>query len=136
LYFIIKAFLGYLAVILMRAALPRIRIDHMLDLNWKFLVPVALAVVVFTIVTDKAFQLYAPTDSPWARAGVLFLANVLLGWLVYYAISGTARRLRREEEAALDGHDAGHGAGPGGHDGHEPAHETAGDAHAAPAPAH
>jgi NADH-quinone oxidoreductase subunit H len=126
LYFTLKAFAGYFAVILLRAALPRIRIDHMLDLNWKFLVPVALAVVVFTIVTDKVFQLYAPTTSEWARAGVLFLANVLLGWLIYYVVSASARRLRRAEEAALEGTDAGHG-GPGGHHG--------GEAEVFPAPA-
>src|SRR3989304_576038 len=34
LWFMLKAFGGYFLVILMRAALPRIRIDHMLDLNW------------------------------------------------------------------------------------------------------
>jgi hypothetical protein len=106
----------------------------MLDLNWKFLVPVSLAAIVFTIVTDKVFQLYAPTDSEWARAGVLFLANVLLAWLTYWALSASARRLRRAEEAELEGHDAGHGD-----HGHGDSHAGDGqlDAHApAPSPAH
>ena len=94
----------------MRAALPRIRIDHMLDLNWKFLVPVSLAAVVFTIVVDKVFQLYAPTDSEWARAGVLFLANVLLAWITYWLVVGIGpppaprRRGRSGRAGRLRGH--------------------------------
>src|SRR3990170_3980422 len=70
-YFMLKAFAGYFFVILLRATLPRIRIDHMLDLNWKFLTPVSLGAVVFTIVADKLIPLGA---APWFRAGVLFLA--------------------------------------------------------------
>ncbi len=121
-YFTLKAFAGYFAVILMRAALPRIRIDHMLDLNWKFLVPVSLAVVVVTIVVDKVVQLYGPTDSEWFRAGALFLANVALAWAIYWLVSASARRLRREEEAELEGHDGG-----------EHGEHAAEAAHAAPA---
>jgi NADH-quinone oxidoreductase subunit H len=135
-YFTLKAFAGYFVVILMRAALPRIRIDHMLDLNWKFLVPVSLAVIVFTIITDKLFQLYVPTDSEWARAGALFLVNVLLALLVYAVISSSARRLRREEEAALAGHDAG-GHGDSGHGGHHGGAEVfPAPAGSAPSPSH
>src|SRR6185503_4413711 len=74
-YFMLKAMLGYFIVILMRSALPRIRIDHMLDLNWKFLVPVSLAAIVVTIVVDK---LIPPGFNDWARSGVLFLSNLVL----------------------------------------------------------
>jgi NADH-quinone oxidoreductase subunit H len=136
LYFTLKAFAGYFAVILLRAALPRIRIDHMLDLNWKFLVPVSLAAVVFTIVVDKTFQLYAPTDSEWARAGVLFLANLLLAWLTYYIISASARRLRRAEESAAEGgHDGGEQGGEHGA-GHHSGEAEVFPAGGAPAPSH
>jgi NADH-quinone oxidoreductase subunit H len=131
-YFIFKAFAGYFVIVLMRAALPRIRIDHMLDLNWKFLVPVALAAVVVTIVTDKAI---APEAAPWVRAGVLFLANVALAFLVYWVVSGSARRMRRAEAEALES-GAGHGGPPGDGHGHPALAGPVVDdsvAHAAPA---
>ena len=35
-------------------SLPRIRIDHMLNFNWKFLTPLALALVMVTAMLDKA----------------------------------------------------------------------------------
>jgi NADH-quinone oxidoreductase subunit H len=106
LYFMLKAFLGYFIVILMRAALPRIRIDHMLDLNWKFLVPTSLSVIVVTIVVDKLIQ-QAGITNDWARAGLLFLSNVLLGLAIFWVLSRSARRLRALEEAETGGHDAG-----------------------------
>jgi hypothetical protein len=94
---------GYFLVILLRAALPRIRIDHMLDLNWKFLVPVSLAAIVLTLLGDKLIQT-AGIESQWLRAGLLFLGNVLLVWLTYAILSGTARRMRAEEEGEADDH--------------------------------
>ena len=94
-YFMLKAFFGYFIVILMRSALPRIRIDHMLDLNWKFLVPVSLAAIVVTIVVDK---LIPPGFNDWARSGVLFLSNLVLAWVVFWVLSASARRLRAQEE--------------------------------------
>jgi len=118
-YFMLKAFAGYFFVILLRATLPRIRIDHMLDLNWKFLTPVSLGAVVFTIVADKLIPLGA---APWFRAGVLFLANLLLGWMTFWLLSGSARRMRQAEE----GGEAGHGEEHGGQaEEHAPAHAPA-----------
>jgi NADH-quinone oxidoreductase subunit H len=135
-YFMLKAFAGYFVVILMRSALPRIRIDHMLDLNWKFLVPVSLATIVVTIVADK---LMPPGFNDWARSGVLFLVNLVLGWVVFWVLSASARRLRALEEG--EGHGDGrdhelHDHEAPGHDGHG---ELAGAEHAVvahPAAAH
>jgi NADH-quinone oxidoreductase subunit H len=128
-YFVLKAFAGYFVVILMRAALPRIRIDHMLDLNWKFLVPVALATIVVTLLADKLTATYlAPALDPRAyepvRALILFLANGLLAALVVWVLSASARRLRAIE--------AGEG-GEGGEAGHGEAAAQPTEAHAAPA---
>ena len=107
-YFIAKAFAGYFVVILMRTALPRIRIDHMLDLNWKFLVPTSLAVIVVTIVVDKLIQ-QAGITNDWARSGLLFLSNVILALAIFGLLSRSARRLRAQaEEGEAGGHAAGH----------------------------
>jgi NADH-quinone oxidoreductase subunit H len=118
-YFMLKAFFGYFVVILMRAALPRIRIDHMLDLNWKFLVPVSLATIVVTLVVDK---LVPPGFNDWARSGVLFLSNLVLAWVVFWVLSASARRLRAQEEGETHDHDM------HDHDAHGP------EGHAEPAP--
>jgi NADH-quinone oxidoreductase subunit H len=127
-YFMLKAFLGYFIVILMRTTLPRIRIDHMLDLNWKFLVPTALSVIVVTIVVDKLIQ-QAGITNDWARSGLLFLANVVLGLAIFWVLSRSAQRLRALEEAEPTGHSAGHH--DGGHG--EAADAPATGAHTAPA---
>lgn len=107
LYFMLKAMAGYFLVILMRAALPRIRIDHMLDLNWKFLVPTSLATIVVTIVVDKLIQ-QAGLTNDWARAGLLFLSNVVLGLAVFAILSASGRRLRAIEDPEVLGHGAIH----------------------------
>src|SRR5690606_5759242 len=46
LYLMAKSTIGYFIVMWVRSTLPRIRIDHMLDLNWKVLTPVALALLI------------------------------------------------------------------------------------------
>ena len=119
-YFMLKAFAGYFLVILMRATLPRIRIDHMLDLNWKFFTPISLGAVVFTMVSYKLI----PGDaSAWLRAGGLFLANLILAWLTFWLLSGSARKMRQVEEGGETGHeDHGGHAEEAGHDAHAPAH--------------
>jgi NADH-quinone oxidoreductase subunit H len=52
-YLFIKAFLVYFVIMWIRYSLPRIRIDHMLNLNWKFLTPLALVALIATAVMDK-----------------------------------------------------------------------------------
>jgi NADH-quinone oxidoreductase subunit H len=52
-YFLAKTAVVYFAVIWIRGTLPRLRIDQVNAFNWKFLVPLALAVVVVTAVADK-----------------------------------------------------------------------------------
>jgi NADH-quinone oxidoreductase subunit H len=128
LYFMLKAFVGYFIVILMRSALPRIRIDHMLDLNWKFLVPTSLAVIVVTIVVDKLIQ-QAGITNDWARSGLLFLSNVLLALVIYGILSRSARRLRALEEGEEGAH-GGHALEAHGEQEHA---VVAPGAHAAPA---
>jgi NADH-quinone oxidoreductase subunit H len=96
-YFVIKAFVAYFPIILMRAALPRIRIDHMLDLNWKFLVPIALASIVVIVVMDKLLP--REVVGPFWNALALFGGNLLLGWAVLAWVGSLARQLRSAEES-------------------------------------
>ncbi len=125
--FMIKAFIGYFVVIWVRTTLPRIRIDHMLELNWKGLVPLSLASIVVTMLVDKAIE---PLNLlPIGRAIFLLAANVIMAWVALSLVGRTARRLRREEEAKkLAADDSSHSQ-----DEHEHA-DAHGEAH--PAPAH
>ncbi|MGH2522861.1 MAG: hypothetical protein ACRDH2_10200, partial [Anaerolineales bacterium] len=97
---------------------------HMLDLNWKFLVPLSLAAIVFVAVTDKVIQQYLPGTGPWVRAGILLLANLLLGWLTIVILRASARRMRQAETGGAGGPTA---------EAHsdEHAHAAIGEAHAA-----
>jgi NADH-quinone oxidoreductase subunit H len=53
LYFLIKTSLVYFVVIWIRGSFPRIRIDQMNALNWKFITPVALLSLMFSAVAEK-----------------------------------------------------------------------------------
>jgi NADH-quinone oxidoreductase subunit H len=91
----LKGLLGYFIVMWVRSTLPRIRIDHMLDLNWKFLTPVSLVLLVMTAILDKAFGDTA------LRFPVLFAGNllvILLGWLALRWASRRHAKERREFE--------------------------------------
>jgi NADH-quinone oxidoreductase subunit H len=99
-YFAIKTMLVYFVVILFRGALPRFRIDQMMDINWKLLTPLALAVVSVTAVLDKVM-----TGKPaWLYILVMLAANavillVTIELMRRYAIT-TREALDREQPAA------------------------------------
>jgi NADH-quinone oxidoreductase subunit H len=83
-WFFIKAFIVYFVVVLIRISMPRLRIDQMLNFNWKFLTPLALVLLVVTAVVDKLFYVLLPGFQisavllPWIRAGVHLLANIII----------------------------------------------------------
>jgi len=83
-YFFVKTFIVYFFVIVLRISMPRLRIDQMLNFNWKFLTPIALVLLIVTAIVEKAMA-----GAAWeARVGVHFLANILIVW-------GTVEILRR-----------------------------------------
>lgn len=78
-YLMAKGLLGYFIVMWVRTTLPRIRIDHMLAFNWKFLTPVSLALLVFTALIEKGLE-----SHPF-RIPALLIANVVviaIAWLI------------------------------------------------------
>jgi NADH-quinone oxidoreductase subunit H len=83
-WFFIKTFIVYFVVVLIRISMPRLRIDQMLDFNWKFLTPLALILLVLTAIVDKVFFVLVPSLNlvdaalPWARAGVHLLVNIVV----------------------------------------------------------
>jgi NADH-quinone oxidoreductase subunit H len=95
-YFLIKTAFVYFVLTLLRFTLPRIRIDQMNDLNWKFLTPLALAAVIVTAVADKA-----SLEVGWSRTAALLAGNGALLLVTILALGRHARSLRRRLEARV-----------------------------------
>ncbi len=86
-YFFLKAFLIYWAVMWVKYSLPRIRIDHMLSFNWKFLTPLALVVVITMAVLDKLM-----VGTPfWIYVLVMLSANVIIALITLQILRNRAR---------------------------------------------
>jgi NADH-quinone oxidoreductase subunit H len=88
-YLFIKAFFIYWVIMWVKYSLPRLRIDHMLNFNWKFLTPLSITIVIVVAILDK---LLAGTTM-LVYAGVMLLANLLIG---FAAISLARARTRHE----------------------------------------
>jgi len=94
-YFYAKAFLGYFIITWVRLSLPRIRIDHMLDLNWKFLTPLALVLLMVTAVMDKFLVNTLGFESLSSGYSIgMFIANIVVGWITLVVVRKYARDAR------------------------------------------
>lgn len=108
-YFLVKSYFVYFVLNWLRFTVPRIRIDQLLSLNWKFLVPVALINLVMTAIVDRIVTTAIAVDpnasafiQTLPRAGVLFLANVALMGVILIVLREVARRERARVEALVD----------------------------------
>jgi NADH-quinone oxidoreductase subunit H len=132
-YFFAKSFFMYFVVIWVRSTFPRIRVDHLLQINWKFFTPLALGALVVTSLVSMVMNEYFSTASVAVRTLALLAANLGLVWLVFELIRRSAKLTRMAMEGHLesghDDHDA-HDA-HGGHDEHPVAAEHAPAEHAA-----
>ena len=85
-WFFIKTFMVYFVVAWVRISLPRLRIDQMLNFNWKVLTPLALVLLMVTALVEKLFGLALPglnladTAIPWVRAAIHLAVNMLIFW--------------------------------------------------------
>lgn len=93
-YFFLKAGVVYLVLSLLRFSMPRVRIDQLLDLNWKLLTPLSLAVVIVTAVAEKLAVILG-----WSAVLVHLTANVLLVLGTLAVLRAFARRERGRVEA-------------------------------------
>jgi NADH-quinone oxidoreductase subunit H len=91
----LKSAVVYFVVIWIRGTLPRLRIDQVNAFNWKFLVPLSLATVAATAVTDKL-----AAGLGWSRTLALLGVNGLLALATIVALTLYARSVRRREARA------------------------------------
>ena len=137
LLFFVKTFLVYFVFIWIRATWPRLRIDQMLDFNWKFLVPISLVMVLVAALLDRLVADQHVLIWWGAHLGSNLLIG--LGALAFARYHASHRKLLEDNE--IEGVKAPASAGPlmeggdhHGHDDHGHGHDD--HAHAVPAPAH
>ena len=115
--FFVKMFAVYFVYIWIRGTLPRVRVDQLLNFNWKFLVPLTLVLVLVVAVVDK---LIPAEMGVLGRAAIHLMTNLLIGFGTIEVLRQSARRKRllvEEVETAVSHHDD-HGHGDHGHDDH------------------
>ena len=95
-WFVIKAFIGYWLFGWIKYTLLRIRIDKMLDLNWKFLVPASFVYLMFVALMNALLQ---PLHASWMYWAGMLLSNVVFGWVLLEILRGRARRERAAVES-------------------------------------
>jgi NADH-quinone oxidoreductase subunit H len=93
-YFLGKTAIAYFLVIWIRGSFPRIRIDQVNSLNWKFFTPLALGVVIAAAIADKVAIEYGLN-----RFLVQGAANGLLLVITLVLLGAYARAARLSHEA-------------------------------------
>ena len=81
----------YWVIMWIKYTFPRIRIDHMLNLNWKFLTPLSLVVLIVTAIMDKVL----PRDNLWIYYPGMLLANIVIAWVTLQILRSQARVERK-----------------------------------------
>jgi NADH-quinone oxidoreductase subunit H len=126
-YLFAKSLLVYFVTIWLRLTVPRIRIDQLMDFNWKLLVPVALVNTIFmafllkiapvpdyagaaaiadgefTGVASGLYRLLGPEFvAALPQAAVLLVGNILLFIVVLSVMRWFGRRNRKQVEDLVD----------------------------------
>lgn len=99
-WFFLKTFIVYFFVIVLRISMPRLRIDQLLNFNWKFLTPIALALLMLTAVVEKILETwvlpgFAGSSGQLVRVGSHLLINLVLVWVVIGILKRTERKPRQ-----------------------------------------
>jgi NADH-quinone oxidoreductase subunit H len=87
-YFHFKTFIIYIIISWIRLSLPRIRIDEMLNLNWKFLIPVSFVNLVAVAIADRVMIEFG--FARWIYVGIMFGLNIFI-LLVSLFLAGKAK---------------------------------------------
>jgi NADH-quinone oxidoreductase subunit H len=90
-WFFLKAFFMYWVIMWVKYSFPRIRIDQMLNFNWKFLTPLALVTLIVTAIVDK---LLPHQNLPVYTLG-MFVANLIIVWVTLQILRSGARSERK-----------------------------------------
>ncbi len=87
-----KAMFGYWVIMWIRYTVMRIRIDHMLAFNWKFLTPLAFAILIATALMNAILR---GTSVAVHVAGML-LMNIVLALIIVEILRSFSKRQREK----------------------------------------
>ena len=97
---VIKAMLGYWVIMWVKYTMMRIRIDQMLNFNWRFLTPLAFALLLVTALVNALLAgARNNSEQVWLYILGMFLANVVTGWIALEI----ARSVTRKERERVEG---------------------------------
>ncbi|MEJ2484359.1 MAG: NADH-quinone oxidoreductase subunit NuoH [Anaerolineales bacterium] len=98
-YFLIKTSIFYLVIIWSRLTFPRVRIDQLMNLNWKFMVPLSLILLMGMPLIDYATRL---TDN-WVRVAAQLAFNLVLAAIAFGMAARADRRQNKRERVTFEG---------------------------------
>ncbi len=93
LWTLIKMSIGIFLFFWLRATLPRIRVDQMLNLNWKFLTPLMILNLIGVALVDKGLRAAGVTSGLWAAGMFVFNMAMLIGALAIPGYLGHRARM-------------------------------------------
>jgi NADH-quinone oxidoreductase subunit H len=91
-----KAMIGYWIIMWVKYTMLRIRIDHMLAFNWKFLTPLSFVLLMMTALLNALLR----DGSTWLYVSGMFLSNVLLAWAALEVARTYSRKKREKAEGS------------------------------------
>jgi NADH-quinone oxidoreductase subunit H len=102
-WLLIKAAVIFTILMWLRGTLPRIRVDQMHTMNWKFFVPISALNLIIVLLVAKIFQPGNPA-MPWVTPPVQAMATAvttLIPFLVGLSIASRRMRRQRDEVEAM-----------------------------------
>ncbi len=93
--FLAKAMFGYWVIMWVKYSMPRVRIDHMLAFNWKFLTPLALVVLVNTAVLSKLLSALPE----WGFTLGMLISNIVIALITIEILRAYGRKHRKTDIA-------------------------------------
>jgi len=94
-YFYAKSFIVYVVISWIRLSLPRIRIDEMLNLNWRFLIPVSFVNLVAVAIADRVMM--DIELARWIYVLVMFGTNIIILLAALMLAEKSSKAVEREE---------------------------------------
>jgi len=91
--FFFKMFFVYMIFIWIRGTWPRVRVDQILNFNWKLLVPITLVMILVVAVLDK---LIPPGTNELVRASLHLASNILIVFVTLEILRRNGRRRRMQ----------------------------------------
>jgi NADH-quinone oxidoreductase subunit H len=93
-YLMLKSFGFYFIIMWIRSTLPRVRIDHLLAFNWKFLTPLSLVMLITTALINKIFD-------PSVSSTNHLIAQLVTNLVVFGLTAQILRRVSKTQEKEL-----------------------------------